>query len=165
MSSRPLALNSGPQPQPDARDRVIRSLEEEVRDLNEQLAEARRQLESQRSETTRAVNELRRQLSPLYQALRSVFGEIDAIVPEESQVASGSQSDPRKSAIWESWKQRLGGQKAKCIDAFLTHGALTQTQLRVVIGCATSTVPGLISDLRQLGLLDKNGSKYSLKEL
>jgi hypothetical protein len=139
----------------------LASLEDENRNLKRELAQLRVELSRAKSENGRAIGALRQQLSPLYRALQDVFGEIEAIGGAEETAASS----PKASAVWENWKQRVGGQKAKCIDAFLTHGALTQTQLRVIVGCATSSVPGLISDLRQLGLLEKNGSMYSLKKL
>lgn len=162
MSS-PLMLRGAPQAAPDDRDRIIASLKEDNRDLQEQVAAARRDTEIARSEAGRAIAEVRKILSPLYNSLRVLFGEMDTV--GDTQTSPSTQPTEHKAAVWESWKQRLGGQKAKCIDAFLTHGALTATQLRVIVGCATSSVPGLLSDLRQVGLLDKNGSKYSLKQL
>lgn len=160
-----LVLNHGPQAQPDARDRVICSLEEEVRDLNEQLAEARRQLDAQRSESTRAVGELRRQLQPLHLALRAIFGEIDVIVPADTQAAPYGQSNDKKSAVWESWKQKLSGKAPAFITELLIHGEMTGQQLMVATRCSTKTLYNTITALNKAQLLNKNGSKYSLKEL
>ncbi len=158
-----LVLHAG-QPAPDHRDRIIQSLEKENVDLKRDLKHAREELASAKGESARAIEQLRRLLTPFKQAIMMVFGEMDTI-GGEAQCEPGQPVDDKKAAVWESWKQRLGGQKAKCIDAFLTHGALTATQLRVIVGCANSSVPGLISDLRQVGLLEKNGGKYSLKQL
>jgi hypothetical protein len=155
-----LALN--PVQVQDSRDRIIASLQEENRDLQDQVAAARRELEAQRSESSRAVAELRRQLLPLFQALRAVFGEIDAIAP---QAANGVyQQNDKKTAVWESWMKKLPGKRADFIQALLEHGEMTGAQLRVATHTAAGSVAGIIHELKKLGLINKNGGKYSLKE-
>lgn len=159
-----LALNPGPQPQPDHRDRIIASLERENAELKGQLSAARAEAESVRHQSDRAVANLRKQLTPLFNALRSVFGEMDAIAPEQDTQQPSAMPD-KKRAVWESWKQKLGGKKADFIQALLDHGEMTSAQLRVATRSGTRTVPQVIYQLNQIGLINKNGGKYSLKEL
>ena len=113
--------------------------------------------------TNRAVGALRQQLSPLYRALQQVFGEIDAL-DTEMPSASGA-IEPRKAKVWESWKARFGGKTAEMIDALLTHREMTATQLRIAIQCRQQTIYDSAYKLNSAGLIDKNGGKYSLKEL
>jgi DNA-binding Lrp family transcriptional regulator len=54
---------------------------------------------------------------------------------------------------------------AKAIDALLMHGALTQTQLRIHVGCAAGSISDLVYRLNKAGIINKNGGKISLKEL
>jgi hypothetical protein len=164
-----LALNPGPQPQPDHRDRVIASLEQEVRSLRMELGDARQEAENARRQSERAVSNLRKQLTPLFRALQLVFGEIDVIAPETGASASANTApvSDRKRAVWESWKQKLGGGNAAAfIDALLNHGELTPVQMRVAMGISRQqTVYDTANKLTKVGLLNKNGGKYSLKEL
>lgn len=71
----------------------------------------------------------------------------------------------KKSAVWESWKQKLPSGEAKAIDALLLHGSLTTAQLRIHIGCATRTALNIASSLKSKGLVTKENGKLSLKEL
>jgi DNA-binding MarR family transcriptional regulator len=80
-------------------------------------------------------------------------------------VGESPASSPQKSAVWESWKQKLGPMPAKAIDALLMHGALTQTQLRIHVGCAAGSISDLVYRLNKAGIINKNGGKISLKEL
>jgi hypothetical protein len=45
------------------------------------------------------------------------------------------------------------------------HGQLTQTQLRIHVGCATGSVTSIVFQLNKVGLINKNGGRISLKEL
>lgn len=160
------ALNPGPQEQQhDHRDRIIESLELEVRSLKIELSDAREEAESARRQSERAVANLRRQLTPLFNALRAIFGELDAISPGDTEQSSSSQIPDKKRTVWESWKQKLGGKKADVIGALLEHGTMTAVQLKVTTHSAATTVRDILLELRKLGLVDKNGGKYSLKEL
>ena len=157
-----LTLNAGPQP--DHRDRIIASLELENNELKDQLREAQTALGVVRNANSQAVSRLRQQLSPLYQALKGVFGEMAAFEDVPASSAEPQEND-KKRAIWESWKQKLPGKRADFIQALLDHGEMTSAQLKVATHSGTSTVPQVIYELNRLGLIQKNGSKYSLKEL
>jgi hypothetical protein len=152
-------------PLPD-QTKVIGDLRRENDRLREELREARQEASELRRESAskeRGAQELRTVLTPLYQALGHIFGEIDAMGVDGSTFATGI--DPRKAAIWTDWKQKFPGHPAKAIDALLLHGSMTQSQLRIAVGCATGTISNVVSTLNRAGLIDKNGGKISLKEL
>ena len=65
---------------------------------------------------------------------------------------------------WENWKANLRGKAADFIDALLTQGPSTAKQLKRLTRSGTSTVPQIIHKLKSLGLIEKNGSLYSLKK-
>jgi chromosome segregation ATPase len=140
----------------------VRELQQELYNRNRQLEEAETRAQNAESRAAAAeagVTQLRQILSPLHQALGMVFGEIDSMNPP-SQV-----SDSRVSAVWESWKQKLGGKQAEFIDAMLTHGEMTATQLKIATKSGQQTVYDTIHKLNKAGLINKNGGKFSLKEL
>lgn len=74
-------------------------------------------------------------------------------------------STEREESVWESWKQRLGGQTAKVIDALLLHGEMNTTQIAIAIGTRRNNIPNLVFKLNQAGLINKNGGRFSLKQL
>ena len=47
----------------------------------------------------------------------------------------------------------------------MVHGPMTQTQLRILIGCANGSIAGIVCTLNKAGLINKNGGKISLKEI
>ena len=143
----------------------LRALELENESLRDDLAIARAEAERAKNQAVRAVGELRRQLSPLYQALRMVFGEIDAIIPETSASASGVAPAPQKQAVWDAWKQRLTPNAGKIIDALLTHGDLSSSQVAIATGIASGNVAKYIYELNKASLINKNGGRFSLKQL
>lgn len=162
--------------EPDAdHEATVASLRAELRGLRAELAEARATADTARQDAlgaTRAIARLRRQLDPLYTALQAVFGEIEAGGVTESQppyaVAGGPASagvDARVASVWEAWKSRLPPACGKVIDALLTHGELTQAQLKVAARLGTSTVSDAIYKLNKAGLINKNGGRVSLKAL
>jgi hypothetical protein len=133
-------------------------LQTRIRSLEQELIQER----AKTAQMERGVQEIRDILTPLYRALRMLFGEMDAMPMSGT---SGGAVAPGKKAIWESWKQKLGGQAAKAIDVLMMHGEMNRTQLRIHVGCATRTVTDIIYKLNQAGLINKNGGKISLKEL
>lgn len=149
--------------QVDERDQLIEQMQDEIDQLRGDLAVAKAEAARAVQQSSRAVANLRRQLSPLYQAFRAVFGEIEAVggTEEEQQQAVS----PRVNAVWESWKQKLGGKKAAFIQAMQEHGEMSAVQLKVATHTGTSTVPQVIYELNKLGLINKNGGKFSLKKL
>ncbi len=149
---------------------TVESLQRELYTRNKQLNDAEDALLAERRKTSTieaGVSDLRKSLAPLYQALQRVFGDIDAMGVAES-VSSSSAMGPRASAAWDSWKQKLGPNSAaaKIIDILMLHGELTHTQLRIHIGTSRmQTVYDAVSKLNKAALLNKNGDKFSLKEL
>ena len=159
-------------PLPDWRQKA-ESLQRDLYERNRQLEESEAALRAERQKNAvieRGVAELRTVLTPLYQGLQHIFGEIDATGVDESHGSSASSpaSSSRTSAAWESWKQKLGANSAaaKIIDILMVHGELTHTQLRIHIGTSRmQTVYDAVSKLNKAALLNKNGDKFSLKEL
>ena len=146
------------QGQVDDSPRIITELKSE----NQQLRDNLTSLRSEIGQVESGVVELRNVLTPLYRALQKIFGDMD-------EMGVGGGSDPvvsgKNSAAWEPWKQRLGGATARAIDALMVHGEMNQTQLRIILGCATRTVTNVVAALNQAKLIDKNGGKIRLKEL
>lgn len=148
---------------PSIAHEMMRELREENKRLARALQDANLRADRAGEDSTRALAALRKQLSPLYRALQAVFGELDAAgIGDTAPVGNG---DPRVSAVWDSWKSRMGGSYAKVIDALLTHGELNTQQLSVVVGLHRTTIPALIHKLNKNGLINKNGGKFSLKPL
>lgn len=151
--------------QPPSQQGQIESLQRELYRRNQELAECREELRQERvkRETVeRGVVALRETLNPLHNGLKMIFGEMEAMGVGSSVTTA---TNPRIEAAWEDWKRKLGGQPAKAIDALLLHGALTQTQLRLHVGCANGSIAGIVYQLNKAGLINKNGGKISLKEL
>jgi len=147
--------------------RVI-ELERENRKLRRDLADAKVEAQRAREDANRALSELRRQLSPLYKALQAVFGELDAAGVDDGQmgpITPSVSADPPVSAIWQSWKARLGPQCGKVIDALLLQPGMNTTQLAIAVGTRRQNIPNLIFKLNQAGLIDKAGGRFSLKAL
>jgi len=140
----------------------IESLQRELNARNRELSELQEQLRQEQQKTAsveRGVSQLREILGPLYGGLRMVFGEIDSMGVAESGPTT------KNSAAWEQWKTRLGGATARAIDALMVHGEMNQTQLRIILGCATRTVTNVVAALNQAKLIDKRDGKIRLKEL
>jgi hypothetical protein len=157
----------------EPRDVEAEALRMENRRLRRELQDAQTNEARAREDAQRALLMLRQQLGPLYRALQAVFGELDAAgvaddVRPSAVVTPGagaSGMDPRKAAVWDAWKQRLGGQCAKVIDALLLHSDMNSTQLAIAIGTRRQNIPSLIYKLNQAGLINKNGGRFSLKQL
>ena len=143
------------------------SSDEELRDkilqLRHELQVGEREREKLWGQVQRleaALIRVRRQLQPLYTALSTLFGDLpESNEPEERQ--------PRHSTegVWGKWKQKLPGKPAEIIQALLEHGEMSVAQIRVAAHCGQQTVYDVTSKLNKLGLLNKNGGKYSLKQL
>jgi hypothetical protein len=143
------------------RRRII-ELESDLMHRDADLRKAHGEVESM----GRALALLRRQLEPLYTALRVVFGQLDAAgVAPENPCQEPVGREVKASPVWESWISKLGGKSADFIRALLEHGEMTSVQLRVVTHSGQQTVYDVTSKLNKLGLLNKNGGKYSLKQL
>lgn len=142
-------------------DDALRELRDENRELRDQLREARAEITIAKRESARALSALRQQLNPLYRALQAVFGEIEASGISDDGPAP---TNARIAAVWENWKSKVGS-SAKLIDALLLHGEMNTSQLSVATGFHRTTIPAHVFKLNKLGLLNKNGGKFSLKQL
>jgi hypothetical protein len=134
----------------------------ELREMNRRLDEALRLERNKSAQVEAGARELRRVLTPLYRALQAVFGEIDAMGIGDVQQ---SEVGAKATGVWKSWQQKLPGMPAKFIEVLLEHGEMSVAQIRVAAHCGQQTVYDVTSKLHKLGLLNKNGGKYSLKEL
>jgi hypothetical protein len=137
------------------------ALKAEIRELKFKLQRADESLMAVENGASR----VRTVLTPLYQALQQLFGDFEVMGVGEGAQA---EADPRKSQAWENWKARLGTMPGRFIDALLVHGAMTQTQLRIAVGCNRSSVAPTVCRLNKAGLIDKEsgkGGKIKLKTL
>ena len=154
-------------PLPDQTKR-LRELEIETRQLREQLEDKEDELRRERRKTAtmeQGIGRLREALTPVYNGLQLIFGEIEA-TGVTGGVSSGTATpDSRVNAVWESWKQKLGGKQAEFITVLLTHGEMSAMQLKITTKSAKKTVYDTIFKLNKAGLIDKNGGKFSLKQL
>lgn len=153
---------------PPPRDRVA-DLQRENDGLKIEIRELRiklQRIEERESGLEEGAKRLRGALTPLYVALQQVFGDLDAMgidAPDQSQQETSI--PPRVSAMWVEWKTKLGEGPAKVIDALLTHRELNTQQLAMATRYHRTTIPKIIYTLNKAGLINKNGGKFSLKEL
>lgn len=159
-------------PEIDPEDVEIGRLRRQIHDLTRERDDARIEARRAKEDAARALSMLRKQLSPLYRALQAVFGELDASGVSEDgaapapSTAAAQPQDARVRAVWDAWKQRLGGTVAKGIDALLLHGELDTAQLAIAAGLDKRTVTNtVIYKLNAAGLINKNGGRFSLKQL
>ena len=136
----------------DERDTIIAGLREQLRQAREELATER----TKGSGVEEGVAQLRQALAPLKEGLDRIFG----ILPEVHHSPAS-----KTSAVWEDWKRKLPSGEGRAIDALLLHGKLKTDQIRIHVGCATRTATNIVSSLKSKGLVVKDGSYYSLKEL
>lgn len=157
----------------DPRDDKIDGLERQVAKLRGELSDARHELARVREDSNRAMTGVRQQLSPLFRALQRLFGELDdagvADVAPSVSASAASQPTPaandRTAAIWDSWKARLPGGPAKIIDALMLQSDMNTQQLAIATGVHRNSIPAMIYKLNKAGLLNKNGGRFSLKQL
>jgi chromosome segregation ATPase len=146
----------------DPKDRHIAALKEQVRELSDALDEATAAAADAKRDATRAISRLRAQLEPLYRALRGIFGEMDAAGVNES---AAPERTTRGSAVWDEWKARLGPGCTKVIDVLLLGGEMTITAISVAGKMGKRQVYEATAKMGQVGILVKNGGKFSLKQL
>lgn len=144
----------------DERDGTIAALEQEVERLEGDLGIARAEVAHLRKENARAVSALRRQLSPLHQALRQVFGEMDALGTDEPGSPDG------KTDKWNVIKQRLTPRLREAVDILQLQGTMRRTQLATALKMDYSNcTKNVIGVLIRQGWVVDNGGNLSLKEL
>lgn len=130
------------------------------------LREENGELHDRLRESDAPVAELRAKLEPFYRLLQAIWGDIDRIAPQASQAEQPPAQDARTAAVWQAWKQRLGGTVAKGIDALLIHGELNTQQLSIATGLSRPTITNtVVLKLNRAGLINKNAGKFSLKAL
>lgn len=156
-------VNPLPDPQ-QAINSLRRELEEAEKRADAAEVEARAE-RRKREAMERGIASLRSTLRPLHEGLSMIFGEMEAMGIQDSPARASAQTPDRVSAVWESWKQRLGEGCAKVIDALLLHREMNTQQLAIATGYHRTTVPTYIHKLNKAGLLNKNGGRFSLKEL
>jgi hypothetical protein len=149
-----LVLNALPdiRTQLDSLQRAAYEKNLRIADLEQQLAHERAKVEA----LERVMENLRETLRPLYTGLSGIFQQIDLAAPARP-VAS--------QAVWDSWKQKLGGLTAKAIDVLLLHGPMNQTQLRIQLHCATRSVTNIVGALNKAGLITKADGRIALREI
>jgi hypothetical protein len=138
--------------------RALREKVERIYDLEEEL----RQAKAERAALGNGVANLRITLAPLYQALQMIFGHIDAMNVSQ---AAGTPVSASKQAVWESWKQKLGGANARAIDILMLHGPMTVSNLRIHLSCAARTAQNVAQKLISTGIARRDNGRIALKEL
>jgi len=142
----------------DDRDLIISGLRSHVRELQEELQAEK----GKNIGIDSGVKHLREALRPVYNGLRQIFGEMDAMgVGDEPERVSSS----KKSAVWESWKNKLGGKTGSAIDILLIHGEMSAQQLRIHLKCGNEYVYKVITNLSNANIINRRDGKISLKEL
>lgn len=155
-------LNAPPLSEVEQLRERVSELENELEQERLHAREAIKAVRNQSTAATRLLARMRSQFEPWHSMLSGLFSDLDAagIAGEESA------STPRQaSGVWESWKQKLPGKPAEIIQSLQEHGELSVAQIRVAAHCGQQTVYDVTSKLHKLGLINKNGGKYSLKEL
>lgn len=141
----------------------LQLLRQRVEELEGELENSRDALEREKKKSIvaiRAMGTLRGILQPLYNGLKAIYGELDAAGAQGMQ-PSDSQADGK----WEIWKRKLPGKTAEIIQALLDHGEMTVKQMMAATHTGQNTVYGITAKLGELKLLNKNGGKFSLREL
>lgn len=144
----------------DTDDPRITTPEEKVVSLESQV----RRLKLEADEAKRVLAPIRKQLEPLYNALRILFGQLDAAGIDTATSTAASTGSSPKNSVWDSWKSRLGGKCPEIIDLLLIHGDMTHAQLMAAMKCHYNTVKNNISTMNKAGILMKNGGRFSLRQ-
>jgi chromosome segregation ATPase len=140
--------------------REIAGLERELQEAKDEAAKAK----TAAADAVQAIRALRQQLEPMYKALKMIFGEIARIETGEAQFPHASTGLGSLAPKWEMLKSKLGGRQAEFID-LLQHGEMNVRQIRAAAHCDIKTVYRTLQTMKEAGLLNKNGGKFSLKEL
>lgn len=125
-------------------------------DLGSQIEELRHEMHQFTEQAGVAISMLRQQVETIRKGLGFAIGD------SSSGVAP---SAPQFDQKWDAWKQKLGSgtAPARVIDALLTHGPLTRTQLRQAGELGWSTLDAATARLKNLQLIEKVGDRWNLK--
>jgi len=151
----------------DPRDEEIRQLREENDALQMMVRDSERAAQDakqQQRDYAAALARLKRQLSPLYQALCQVFGDLDAAGVEDIIGPREQATHTRGSAVWDEWKARLGPGCTKVIDVLLLGGEMTIAAISIAGKMGKRQVYEATAKMGQVGILVRNGGKFSLKQ-
>lgn len=138
--------------------REIVGLEAELKAAKDERDMAKQAIQ----DSAHVIRIFRERFGPFFEFLKFLFGEasrVDAGIGNASH-ASGGNLSPK----WEMLKQKLGGRQAEFID-LLGHGEMTAAQLRAAAHCDIRTAYSVIEKMKGAGLVNKNGAKFSLKEI
>jgi chromosome segregation ATPase len=165
MSSRPMLEGQVVTPSSDE----ITRLRREIAGLEQELSIAHAEnaaLRRQSSAATHALKTLKKLLSDPYKVLQVIMGELEIVEVDDDDDSNATVRRGGNDAVWDKWKSDLGGACAKIISALQERGELSASQLRVAAQTPrTQTIYDATSRMFKLGLLNRNGGKYSLKEL
>ena len=122
--------------------------------LRSQVAELSQRL----GQANAVIANLRKQLEPEYRSLQALFGDL------EKAGSNGAHAD---RAAWEPWIQKLGGRCGRMIDALLSRGQLTRTQLATLTEQSpnSGSFATNLARLNTNGLIEKDGDKIQLRAL
>lgn len=146
---------------PDAEElfslrRKVLQLEEELTNAHQALRDARKRGASEAA----AMLSLQKALDPFYKALRMIYGEM-----EDAGVGGEVGTDamqPIPEGKYAAWKQRLGDSCSAVIDALLVE-PMSHKQLIGYCKRHYNTIAGALKTLQNNSLIEKNGTKWSLK--
>lgn len=144
MSSRPL-LEAAPVEEATLAEieRRLKRLESEVSGIKQAAMEAAQQ---------GVEIMLRRMFAPLHKATSVMVGE----------TKSGGASD--SEGKWEIIKQRIGPKLAEVIDLLLIQGPMSVSQIAAATRSSGEAARQRMDKLRNQGLVDKNGTHFSLRQ-
>jgi len=157
----------------DPRLHELEVLREENRKLRDKVATLQDNLDDEKRKNQLveyAATQMRMQLEPLYNGLQALFGQLEAIpfhaVRNTADGVFVDTADPKRK-VWESWLDKFGrdSMASRFITALLDHGQMNVAQLRIAMKCGQQTVYDTATRLKTAGLINRNGGKYSLKEL
>lgn len=154
------ALLPGPPDDATRLRREIAGLEQELQTAKNEAAQAKLGA----ADAIQAIRALRHQLEPFYKAFKMVFGEISRVDAAKMGADSAVVGSSALSAKWEMMKEKLGHREAQIIDA-LQHGGMTAKQLTPVLHWDIKTVYRVTQKMKDAGLLNNDGGKFSLREL
>jgi hypothetical protein len=141
--------------------REIAGLEQELEEAKDAATVAKQAS----ADAIAAIRALRKQVQPFYDALRMIMGEITRVEAEAVTSTTGPVHSAGRDPRWDSWKVKLPGRPAEFIDLLLEHREMTGRQLAAAARCDPRTVTRAIFVLNKAQLINKNGGKFSLKEL
>jgi hypothetical protein len=103
----------------------------------------------------RSLSAVKNQLLPFYEAMKVLFDELEDVEAGGSSPQSGK---------WELIKQRLTAKQGAIIDLLNVQGSMTTSQIAAATRSSGESARQMMDKLRQQGLVEKNGTMFTLKE-